>query len=88
VTLDPPKGPAAVRKKAAHNAAAGREAKESMPKVSAKRSWAAEDALKRESRSTASHEALSRQAKQSAVTRGKQSRRQAAMKAARTPKAA
>ena len=88
VKLDPPKGPAAVRKKAAQDAAVGRKAKESMHKVSAKRSRAAEDALKRESRSAASHEALSRQAKQSAVKRGKQSRRQAAMKAARTRKAA
>ena len=88
VKLDPPKGPAAVRKKAAQDAAAGRKAKESMHKVSAKRSRAAEDALKRESRSAASHQALSRQAKQSAVKRGKQSRRQAAMKASRTRKAA
>jgi hypothetical protein len=88
VKLDPPKGPAAVRKKAAQDAAAGGKAKKSMHKVSAKRSRAAEDALKRESRSAASHEALSRQAKQSAVKRGKQSRRQAAMKAARTRKAA
>jgi hypothetical protein len=88
VKLDPPKGPAAVRNKAAQDAAAGQKAKESMHKVSAKRSRAAEDALKRESRSAASHQALSRQAKQSAVKRGKQSRRQAAMKAARTRKAA
>src|ERR1700674_1092151 len=88
VKLDTPKGPAAVRKKAAQDAAFGRKAKESMHKVSAKRSRAAEDALKRESRNAASHEALSRQAKQSAVKRGKQSRRQAAMKAARTRKAA
>jgi Family of unknown function (DUF6496) len=88
VKLDPPKGPAAVRKKAAQDAAAGQKAKESTHKVSAKRSRAAEDALKRESRSAASHQALSRQAKQSAVKRGKQSRRQAAMKAARTRKAA
>jgi hypothetical protein len=88
VKLDPPKGPAAVRKKAAQDAAAGRKAKESMHKASAKRSRAAEDALKRESRSAASHQALSRRAKHSAVKRGKQSRRQAAMKAARTRKAA
>jgi hypothetical protein len=88
VKLSPPKGPAAVREKAAHDAAAGRKAKGSMHKVSAKRSCAAEGALKRESRSAASHEALSRQAKKSAVKRGKQSRRQAAMKAARTRKAA
>jgi len=88
VKLSPPKGPAAVRKKAAQDDAAGRKAKGSMRKVSAKRSRATEAALKRESRSAASHEALSRQAKKSAVKRGKQSRRQAAMKAARTRKAA
>jgi hypothetical protein len=88
VKLDPPKGPAAARKKATQDTAAGRKAKESKHKVSAKRSRAAEDALKRESRRAASHEALSRQAKQSAVKRGKQSRRQGAMKAARTRKAA
>src|SRR6266436_4853143 len=88
VKLSPPKGPAAVRKKAAQYAAAGRKVEGSMRKVSAKRSRATEGALKRESRSAASHEALSRQAKKSAVKRGKQSRRQAAMKAARTRKAA
>jgi len=90
VKLSPPKGPAAVRKKAAQDAAAGRKAKGSLrkTKTSIKRSRASEAALKRESRSAASHEALSRQAKKSAVKRGKQSRRQAAMKAARTRKAA
>ena len=88
VKLSPPKGPAAVRKKAAQDDAAGRKAKGSMRKVSAKRSRATEGALKREPRSAASHEALSRQAKKSAVKRGKQSLRQAAMKAARTRKAA
>ena len=88
VKLSPPKGPAAVRKKAAQDAAAGRKAKGSMHKVSAKRARAAEGALKRESRSAASHEALSRQAKKSALKRGKQSRRQAALRAARTRKAA
>ena len=90
VKLSPPKGSAAVRKKAAQDTAAGRKAKGSLrtTKTSAKRSRASEAALKRESRSAASHEALSRQAKKSAVKRGKQSRRQAAMKAARTRKAA
>src|SRR3981189_632302 len=90
VKLSPPKGPAAVRKKAAQDAAAGRKAKGSLrkTKTSAKRSRASEAALKREARSAASHEALSRQAKKSAVKRGKQARRQAGMKAARTRKAA
>ena len=90
VELSPPKGSAAVRRKAAQDTAAGRKAKGSLrkTKTSAKRSRASEAALKRESRSAASHEALSRQAKKSAVKRGKQARRQAAMKAARTRKAA
>jgi hypothetical protein len=88
VKLNPPKGPAAIRKKAAQDSSAGRKAKGSLRKTSAKRSRASEAALKRESRSAASHEALSRQAKKSAVKRGKQSRRQAAMKAAQTRKAA
>jgi len=90
VKLSPPKGSAVVRKKAAQDTAAGRKAKGSQrkTKTSAKRSRASEAALKRESRSAASHEALSRQAKKSAVKRGKQARRRAAMKAARTRKAA
>ena len=88
VKLSPPKGSAEVRKKAAQDATAGRKAKASGRKTSAKRSRASEAALKREPRSVASHEALSRQAKKSAVKRGKQSRRQTAMKAARTRKAA
>ena len=89
VKLSLPKGSAAVRK-AAQDTAAGRKAKGSLrkTKTSAKRSRASEAALKRESRRAASHEALSRQAKKSAVKRGKQARRQAAMKAARTRKAA
>ena len=88
VKLSPPKGSAEVRKKAAQDATAGRKTKASGRKTSAKRSRASEAALKREPHSVASHEALSRQAKKSAVKRGKQSRRQAAMKAARTRKAA
>ena len=88
VKLSPPKGSAELRKKAAQDATAGRKAKASGRKTSAKRSRASEAALKREPHSVASHEALSRQAKKSAVKRGKQSRRQAAMKAARTRKAA
>jgi Family of unknown function (DUF6496) len=90
VKLSPPNGPAAVREKAAQDAAAGRKAKGTLrkTKTSIKRSRASEAALKRESRSSASHEALSRQAKKSAVKRGKQARRRAAMKAARTRKAA
>jgi hypothetical protein len=88
VKLSPPKGSAEVRKKAAQDTTAGRKTKASGHTTSAKRSRASEVALKREPRSVASHDALSRQAKKSAVKRGKQSRRQAAMKAARTRKAA
>ena len=53
-------------------------------KTSAKRSRAAENVLKREGYSAASHAALSKQAKQSAKKRGSASRKQAAKKAART----
>ncbi len=53
-------------------------------KPSAKRSRATENALKREGRGAASHEALSRQAKTSATKRGSASRKNAARKAVRT----
>jgi hypothetical protein len=86
VKLSAPKGPASVRKKAALDTKAAKEG--SAHKTSATRSRAVEGALKRESRSAASHKALSRQAKKSAAKRGKQDRRQAAIKAARTRKAA
>src|ERR1700730_3832876 len=88
VKLSPPKGSAEVRKKAAQDATGGGHKKASGRKTSAKCSRASEAVLKRESRSAASHEALSRQAKKSALKRGKQARRQAAMKVARTRKAA
>jgi hypothetical protein len=52
--------------------------------TSAKRSRATTNALKREGRSGASHEAVSRQAKASARKRGPANRRRAAQKAART----
>src|SRR5579872_7006807 len=52
--------------------------------VSAKRSRATANALKREGRKGASHAALSRQAHESAQRRGPGSRKQAARKAART----
>ncbi len=53
-------------------------------KVSAKRSRASLNALKREPRSTVSHAALSRQAHNSARKRGAKKRHEAAMKAAET----
>jgi len=85
VKLAPPKGSAALRKKASQDSAAG---KKSSHKTSVKRSRAVEGALKREPRNTASREALSRQAKKSAAKRGPQSRKKAAAKAARTRRAA
>ena len=85
VKLGPPKGSASVREKAAQDASAG---KKRTHKTSTKRSRAVSGALRRESRRGASHEALSRQAKTSAVKRGKPSRRAAALKAARTRRAA
>ncbi len=51
---------------------------------SARRSRATSGALKREPRSAASHEALSRQARKSAASRGSGSRKQAALRAVRT----
>jgi len=45
-------------------------------------------AVRRESRRVASHEALSRQASESAARRGKQKRKQAVVKAAPTQRAA
>jgi Family of unknown function (DUF6496) len=88
VKLAAPKGPASIRKKAAQDTKAGIEKQTSGRKTSATRSRAVEGALKRESRSAASHAAISRQAKKSAARRGKKARRQSALKAARTRKAA
>ncbi|HXM11325.1 MAG TPA: hypothetical protein VN946_15355 [Terriglobales bacterium] len=86
VPLSAPKGPPAIRKKAAQDIKAGK--KKSVIKTSATRSHAVERALEREPRSAGSHAALSRQAKQSAAKRGTKSRQRAAIKAARTRKAA
>lgn len=83
VKLQAPKGPASLRQKAERD----EEASEHPHKVSRKRSRAVEGALKREPRSSASHKALSRQAKESAAKRGKRARSAAASKAARTRKA-
>jgi hypothetical protein len=89
VKLSPPKeGPASLRKKAAQDTKAGKEQRQSGREPSATRSRAVESALQRESHAGASHQALSRQAKKSAASRGKQNRRNAALKAARTRKAA
>src|SRR5437660_3517499 len=85
VRLGTPKGSAGLRKKAAQDEKAS---KKPHRKVSTTRSRATEAALKREPRSSASRKALSRQAKTAAAKRGKPARREAAMKAARTRKAA
>lgn len=85
VKLAPPKGPAALRKKAEQDS----EAREDRGhKTSRRRSKATSHALEREGKSAASRKAISRQAKSSAARRGKRSRREAAQKAARTRKAA
>ncbi len=87
VKLAPPKGSSSLRKKAEQDTAASKKGK-GRAKTSARRSRAVEGALKKEPKSTTSHQALSRQAKKSAATRGKQNRRQASLKAAPTRKAA
>ena len=85
VKLPPPeKGKASeqTRAKAASDNAKGRS---SGPQaLSAKRSRATTNALKREGKQAASHSALSRQAHASARTRGMANRKQAAAKAVRT----
>lgn len=85
VKLPPPKGPAEIRRKAEHDIEAGEDQSH---KTSRRRSRATSNALKRESKRSASRQALSRQAKSSAAKRGKKARSAAATKAARTRKAA
>jgi hypothetical protein len=85
INLPAPKGNAALKKKAAQD---DKAAKNPNRKISATRSRATENALKREPRGTASKKALSRQAKTAAAGRSKQARRASAKKAARTRKAA
>lgn len=85
IKLALPKGPVSVRKKAKRDAEAG-EHKRHRP--SRKRSRAVFGALQRESRRSATRQAMSRQAKNSAAERGKRARRTAAQRAARTRKAA
>lgn len=83
VRLAPPKQgktSAATRQKAERDLEKGH----SRAKKSAKRSRAAENALKREGHSAASHASLSKHSKQAARQRGSVSRKQAAKKAVRT----
>jgi hypothetical protein len=85
VDLPPPrKGTTSdrTRKQAARDTAKGSSSRKQAP--SRKRSRAVSGALKRESRSSASHSALSSQARSSARKRGAGNRQQAARKAART----
>jgi hypothetical protein len=87
VKLAPPQGPSSLRKKAEQDAEASRK-RTGRAKTSLKLSRAVEDALKKEPKSTTGHQTLSRQAKKSAATRGRQNRRQASRNAARARKAA
>ena len=85
VKLPPPKEGAAskrTRKQAQRDYAKGQASAGRKP--SAKRSRATKNALQREGRAAASHEALSRQAKTSARKRGSASRKRAAGQAVRT----
>jgi hypothetical protein len=83
VKLPPQKGRTSrkTRRQAASDLRTGRS-KSKTP--SARRSRAVSNALRRESRSSASHSAISQQAKRSARKRGSAGRHKAAAKAART----
>jgi hypothetical protein len=85
VKLRAPKGPASVRKKAEQDTKASKKPRH---KTSRARSRAVRRALKRESGTSASQHALSRQTKKSAGKRTSRARSVAASKAARTRKAA
>ena len=78
-------GLSALKKKAAQDEKASESPRRKVP---AKRSRATEKALKREPRNSVSKPALARQAKSAAAKRGKKARSAAAIKAARTRKAA
>jgi hypothetical protein len=83
INLPPPRGNQSqkVRRQAERDLSKGRSASR---KTSSKRSRATSGALRRESRSSVSHAALSRQAQRSARKRGRGSRHRAAMAAVRT----
>jgi len=85
VKLSTPTGSPELRKKAAQDEKAS---KNPSRKTSARRSRATEAALKREPHGSATKSALSRHAKTAAAKRGKQARSAAAVKAARTRRAA
>lgn len=85
VKLPPPKGPAALRRKAEQDTQAGENPRH---KTSRKRARAITQALQREPKTSTSRKAMSDQAKSSAAKRGQRSRSEAAQKAARTRRAA
>jgi len=85
VKLRAPKGPASLRKKAEQDTKAGKTRRH---KPSAQRSRTISGVLKRESKASASRQAIFRQTKRSAAKRGKHARSAAAIKAVRTRKAA
>jgi hypothetical protein len=85
VTLNAPKGPASIRKKAKQDIEAGQRPRHS---PALKRSRATSGALKRESKKSATRQAVSGQAKRSSAKRGKRARSAAAMKAVHTRRAA
>lgn len=84
VKLAPPKGSSSIRKKAEQDEQAGEHPRR---KTSTSRSRASERALERETRRSAGHKSLSRQAKKAARKRGTRARSKASLKAARTRKA-
>src|SRR5437667_6488060 len=85
VKLNATKGPASIRKKAKQDIEAGERPRH---KTARKRSRATSGALKRESKKSASRQAVSAQAKRSSPKRGKLARCAAAMTGARTRRAA
>jgi hypothetical protein len=85
VKLGAPKGPASVRKKAELDAEAGEHPRH---KSSRTRSRAVLSALKRESKSSVTRQAISQHTKKSSQKRGKRARSAAALKGPRTRKAA
>jgi hypothetical protein len=85
VKLGTPKAPTALRKKAERDIQAGQNRRH---KTSHRRSQAVSGALKREPKSGASRSAISRQTKKSSAKRGKGAPSEAALKAARTRRAA
>ncbi len=85
VKLGAPKGPIALRKKPERDAEAGENRRH---KTARRRSQAVSGGLKREPNGSASRSAISRQTKKNSAKPGKRARSEAALKAARTRRAA